>query len=82
MVSVEAFPQLMKLTVQQFLEETKQQLQKQVVTCLEETTFLEVMKLMHKNHIHRVYILDQLRKPIGVMTSLDIVTLLQTQNSL
>jgi len=82
MVSVEAFPQLMKLTVQQFLEETKQQLQKQVVTCSEETTFLEVMKLMHKNHIHRVYILDQLRKPIGVMTSLDIVTLLQTQNSL
>lgn len=47
-----------------------------LVTCTAAATFEEVLKLLVHNSVHRVYVMDDLSLPIGVITPTDILQLL------
>ena len=47
----------------------------QVVTCKSDTPVADVAALLVRHHIHRVFVVD-VDKPLGVINSLDLVTLL------
>ena len=47
-----------------------------LVTCTPAATFEEVLKLLVQHSVHRVYVIDDLSLPIGVITPTDILKLL------
>jgi len=72
-VSVDNMQTLLNLNVHKFLQETKQFLQKEVVTVTAERHFFDILKLMHQSHVHRVYVVDEHKRPIGIVTSSDVL---------
>jgi len=45
-----------------------------VVTCAPETTLVEILELLEKSSVHRVYVVDQDRKPLCVVALKDIIS--------
>jgi len=62
--------ELLQLSVGAFLSST-QELPKDPVTCTSNTTFTEVLHLLHSRHVHRVYVTDQQGLPVGVFSTTD-----------
>jgi CBS domain-containing protein len=62
--------ELLRLSVGAFLSST-QELPKDPVTCTYNTTFAEVLHLLHSRHVHRVYVTDQQGLPVGVFSTTD-----------
>jgi CBS domain-containing protein len=60
-------------SVETFLHQKKKDLLKLPVVCTKETKLLGVAKLMQQNHIHRVHIVDGVKKPLGVLTTTDLM---------
>jgi CBS domain-containing protein len=71
-VQPEQMKQFLEGTVEHFLSATKKDLLKLPITCKEETTFLEALRLMHQNHIHRVHVLVD-NKPVGLWSTTDVL---------
>jgi CBS domain-containing protein len=61
------------LSVETFLHETKKDLLKLTVVCTEDARLFDIAKLMQQNHIHRVHIVDKAKKPLGVLTTTDLM---------
>lgn len=64
---------LLESSVESFLKQTKRDLLKIPITCTEKTTFFEVVKLMNQNHIHRVHVLNESKKPSAVCSTTDVL---------
>jgi CBS domain-containing protein len=71
----ENFHSLLSLNVGRFLEET-QQYHKLPVFVHYGDHVDTVAKAMRNNHIHRVFVVDDNKKPVGVISSSDLVNLL------
>jgi len=70
-VSPENIKNLLNSSVDHFFKETKKDLLKLPITCVETITFLDAVKLMNQNHIHRIHVVDSSRRPIGVFSTTD-----------
>eukprot|EP00300_Choanocystis_sp_HF-7_P009226 c16326_g1_i2.p1 GENE.c16326_g1_i2~~c16326_g1_i2.p1 ORF type:complete len:103 (+),score=17.71 c16326_g1_i2:319-627(+) len=46
---------------------------KQPITCTKETTVQELVLMMSANKIHRLYVVNDQNKPVGVVTILDVL---------
>jgi len=67
----------LQMSVRDFLTQTNQ---KEQVTCVPDSTLSEVMKSLVDNQVHRVWVVDQGGKPIGVVTLTDIIRLFLSSN--
>lgn len=67
-----SFHQSMKETVEKFLTDMKKFV-KTPICCKEKDSFESVVHLMFQNHIHRVYVVDSNNKPIGVISTKDVM---------
>jgi len=63
---------LLGLTVEQFLKETHKFAKLPVTACAEDS-FIDIMQLMNKHHVHRIHIVDADEKPVGVVTTTNII---------
>jgi CBS domain-containing protein len=63
---------LLRLNVGAFLSETRK-VPKEAVTCRPSTSLLETMRLLQRNHIHRVFVTDEQEKPLYVFSSSDVI---------
>jgi len=63
---------LLSLNVNDFLRVTRQS-PKEPVTCTSSTTMSEVMHLIRKHHVHRVYVTDEQGRPVGVISSSNVI---------
>jgi len=69
----ENFHHLLRLSVGQFLEETSGMLIKLPKTIHYNDTFSNAIKVMHNNHVHRLFVVDQSGKNVGVFSASDVV---------
>jgi CBS domain-containing protein len=67
-----SFHQSMKETVEKFLSDMKK-FAKVPICCKEKDSFESVVHSMFQNHIHRVYVVDSNNKPIGVISTTDVM---------
>jgi CBS domain-containing protein len=68
---------LLREPVEVFLarvEESDPTRPKNLVTCFPDATLLEVMELVLRSHVHRVWVVDQQHRPIGLITLTDILS--------
>ena len=56
----------------EFLRETKQFLVKDLMTCKPGASLEEVAKMMLQRHVHRLYVLDDSDKLVGVVSTSDL----------
>jgi len=75
-ISVGNLHKVMNETVEKFLQEMKK-FAKVPVCCKEKDSFDSAMKLMFQHHIHRVYVVDSAGKPMGVISTSDVMRLMQ-----
>jgi len=69
----ENFQHLLKHTVKRFMEETKGELMKLPVSVHPDETLHSAVHKMIQSHIHRVYVLDAQGRPVGVVSTSDVV---------
>lgn len=43
------------------------------ITCTSDASLKDIMAIVLKQHVHRVWIIDEQKKPIGVVTLTDII---------
>jgi len=75
-LTADNFHHLLRMSVGQFLHETKKALLKMPVIVKYEDHFEQAVKLMYQNHVHRVFVLDKGGKPIGVLSPTDVLEFL------
>jgi len=71
----ENFQHMLQLSVKRFLDETGGMLTKVPKTVNYSDTLETVIKTLHNNHIHRVYVMQH-NKPVGVVSVSDLVQLI------
>jgi len=64
-------------SILQYLVKGTQSHPHQPITCSESSTLEDVLRLLVTNRIHRVYVVDQFDRPIGLVSIADIVTVLR-----
>jgi len=64
---------LLNHSVNRFLHLTKKDLVKMPVCCSLKTTFSEASKMMFQHHIHRIHVVEEEMKPIGVFSTTDVL---------
>jgi CBS domain-containing protein len=68
---------LLREPVEVFLarvEESDPTRPKNLVTCFPDATLFEVMELVLRSHVHRVWVVDQQHRPVGLITLTDILS--------
>jgi CBS domain-containing protein len=63
------------------MESAEKVMTRKVITCSPTSTFLQVQKLMVKNNISRVVIVDGNNKPVGIITQKDMIDFLVADKS-
>jgi CBS-domain-containing membrane protein len=54
-------------------DEVRSHMSRDVVTASASTPIAELSRMMLDAHIHRVFVVDQARRPVGVVSSMDII---------
>jgi len=72
----ENFEKMLSDTVEKFVHEMRQFLQKPPVVAQSGDKFENVLKMMQAEHIHRVFIINEHKKPTGVISSTDVMSYL------
>ena len=74
-ISPQDFKKTMQLPVKDFLE-MGQNLVKSPVVCQYGEVLSSVIKKIGSNHVHRIYVVDNEGKPIGVISTTDIMKII------
>jgi len=65
-------PEMLQLSVGDFIARTKKYLVKELITCRPNTPLEEAARLMHQHHVHRLYVKDEADKLVGVLSTTDV----------
>jgi len=65
----------MQLTVQEYLNKTETGDHQGLVTCTHNDEFHEILRKFVKHEVHRIFVLNQEGKPVGVISLCDVITL-------
>eukprot|EP01089_Gocevia_fonbrunei_P006116 TRINITY_DN16657_c0_g1_i1.p1 TRINITY_DN16657_c0_g1~~TRINITY_DN16657_c0_g1_i1.p1 ORF type:complete len:306 (-),score=70.15 TRINITY_DN16657_c0_g1_i1:31-948(-) len=78
-IDVDELKRLLNVSISKFLQQTKGDLLKFPITVKENDDLAQVVRLMHQHHVHRVHVVDNGEKLLGIISITDVMKALLAQ---